>query len=63
MNRLVREGIISGFKTNFDDQGGTASPHVTVTVPEGRSLEEVRALVMDAITDTAIGIDVTVERA
>jgi len=63
LNRLVREGVISGFKTNFDQQGGAASPHVTATVAEGRSLEEVRVLVMDAIMETAIDITVTVERA
>ncbi len=63
LNRLVREGVISGFKTNFDQQGGADSPHVTATVAEGRALEEVRALVVDAITETAIRIDVTVERA
>ena len=61
LNRLVREGVISGFKTNFDDQGGNASPHVTVAVPEGRSLEEVRALVVNAVMEAAIGINVTVE--
>ncbi len=63
MNRLVREGIIAGFKTNFGYDNETTSPHVTVAAPEGRPLEEVRALVLDAITEAAIGIDVTVESA
>jgi hypothetical protein len=36
---------------------------VAITVPEGHSPEEVRALVVDAVTGAAIGIDVTVERA
>ncbi len=63
MNRLVREGIIAGFKTNFGYDNETTSPQVTVTALEGRSPEEVRALVVDALTETAISIDVTVEHA
>ena len=62
MNRLVGEGIITGFKTNFGDGNETTSQHVTVSAPEGRTLDDVRALVVDAVADTAIGISVTVER-
>ena len=61
MNRLVREGAVSGFKTNFGYMNGTLPPHVTVVAPDGRSQEEIRALVVDAITNIAVGIDVTVE--
>ena len=62
LNRLVREGVITGFKTNFGHDSETPSPHATVTAPEGRPLEEVRALVVNAVMEAAIGIDVTVER-
>ena len=62
LNWLVREGVITGFKTNFDQQGTAATPHVTATVAEEWSLEAVRALIVDALTEVAIGIDVTVER-
>jgi hypothetical protein len=63
MNCLVREGVITGFQTNFGYDNMTASPCVTITVPEGRSREEVRTLMVNAIAETAIGIDVTVEHA
>ena len=63
MNHLVREGVITGFKTNFGYDNETASPRVTIMVPEGRSTEEVRSFVVDAIMEAAIGIDVTVEHA
>ncbi len=63
LNRLVREGVITGFRTNFDQQGGATTPHVTATVAEEWSLEAARALIVDALTEVASGIDVTVERA
>ncbi len=63
LNRLVREGVITGFRTNFDQQGGAANPHVNATVAEEWSLEAARALIVDALTGMAISIDVTVERA
>ncbi len=62
LNRVVREGVISGFKTNFGNLGEADSPHVTVAVAEGQSLEEVRALVMDAVMGVVGGIDVTAAR-
>ncbi len=63
LNRLMREGVISGFRTNFDNQGKAASPHVTVTVAEGKSLEDMQVLVMNAVMEVAVGINVTVECA
>ena len=61
LNGLVREGVITGFRTNFDAPEGISGPVVTVTVPASRSPEDVRVRVMDALMDVAIGINVTVE--
>jgi hypothetical protein len=62
MNRLVGEGIIARFRTSFGQDDDTPSPRVTVTLSEGRSPHEVRALVVNAVAEAAIAIDVTVER-
>ncbi len=60
MNRLAAEGVITGFRTNFDFPDGTHTPQVAVGVPNDRSQEAVRFLVVDALADEVIGIDVTV---
>jgi hypothetical protein len=62
MNRLVREGVITGFKTNFDFPDGTHTPQVAVALSEEWSLEAARLLVVDALAEVVIGIDVTVAR-
>ncbi len=62
MNRLVAEGVIAGFKTNFDFPDGTHTPQVAVSVPDDWSQEAARLLVVDALSEVAIGIDVTVAR-
>ena len=62
MNRLVREGVISGFRSNFDFRDKADLPHVIVTVPDGRSREDVRVLVLNAMAAVAVDIDIRVER-
>ena len=62
MNRLVGEGVITGFKTNFDFPDGIHTPQVAVEVPDDWSPEAVRLLVVDALSEVVIGIDVTVAR-
>ena len=62
MNRLVREGLITAFKTNFDFPDGPHTPQVAVSVPDDCSPEAVRLLVVDALSEVVIGIDVTVAR-
>ena len=62
LNRLVREGIISGFRTNFDFPDGPHTPQVTVSVSGERSPEAARLLVVDALAEVVVGVDVTVAR-
>jgi hypothetical protein len=63
LNRLVSEGAITGFRTNYYTRDEASAPVMTVTAPGGGSLDEVRVRVMDALMDVAIGINVTVEAA
>ncbi len=63
LNRLVGQGVIASYRTNFDAPEVQHGPHVTVTIADGRSPEDVRVLVISALMEVAIGIDLTVERA
>ena len=63
MNRLVAEGVITGFRANFDFPDGTHTPQVAVSVSEEWSPEVARLLVVDALSEVVIGIDITVSRA
>jgi hypothetical protein len=58
LNGLVREGVIAGFRTTFGAEGEFGAPVVTITVSDGQSPGEVKARVMDALADIAIGIDI-----
>jgi hypothetical protein len=61
LNRLVRDGVIADFRTNFGDEDKSGTPLVTVTAPPGQDLAAVQSLVLNALTEVAIGIDVAVE--
>ena len=63
MEFRVREGIISGFKTNLGDKDGTNAPRVTVTanIPAVEKLDHVRVIVGDALAAVAEGIAATAE--
>jgi hypothetical protein len=63
LNGLVREGVITRFRTNFDVHDEASAPVVTVTTPSGRSPEDVQVRVINAIAAVAIGIDIIVEPA
>ena len=64
LNRLVREGAIAGFSTNFGAAGDPPPPPcITVAAPSGQPPEAVRHRVMQAVADVAIGIDVEVRPA
>ena len=63
LNGLVREGVITGFRTNFDVPEGISGPIVTVTVPASGSPEDVQVRVTNAVAAVAIGIDIIVEPA
>ena len=63
LNQLVREGVITGFRTNFDVPHGSSGPVVIITAPHGRPPEDARMAAMDAPMAVASGIDVTAERA
>ena len=49
LNGLVREGVISGFKTNRGDKSHDVGLHVRVTAPEGESEDSVRAKIMNLL--------------
>ena len=61
LNGLVQAGVIRGFRTAFDVPHGASGPVVTISVPHGRSPEDARMAVVDALLAVAIGIDVTAE--
>ena len=63
LNGLVREGVITGFRTNFDVPERLSGPIVTVTVPASGSPEDVQVRVTNAVAAVAIGIDIIVEPA
>ncbi len=63
LNGLVREGVIIGFRTSFGVNHGAGAPHVIVFLPEGRELDDVRALVRNALRQVGVSINVTAEQA
>ncbi len=62
LNRLIGQGVIASYRTNFDTVDAHQEPHVTVTAPASRSPDDVQLLVMDALAAVAVGIGLTVER-
>lgn len=71
LNRLVREGVITGFKTNFDDPGSALGLHVIVTADgvagkaraNAKRIEEVRQQVCAALDHLEAEATVTVQGA
>ena len=66
LNRLVREGVITSFKTNIADRQSALGLHVIVTAPaaeEHTIAEEVRRRVSGELEALAEGVTVTVDRS
>ncbi len=63
LNQMVSEGVISGFRLDFGDDDALSRPTVTVTVSEGKALEDVRVRVIKVLAAVVVGIDVAAERA
>jgi hypothetical protein len=61
LNRLVRDGVIAGFRTSFGRVNEPGTPIITVTAPEGAAEDDVKVRVMDALADVVIGVSVTIE--
>jgi hypothetical protein len=61
LNRLVGQGVIASYRTNFDTVEAHQGPHVTVTAPPSRAPDDVRLRVMDALAAVAVGVGLTVE--
>jgi hypothetical protein len=61
LNGLIRDGVISAFRTNFGRDNEPGAPIITVTTPEGGSPDDVKAHVMDALADVVIGVSLIIE--
>ena len=59
LNRLVREGVISGFRTNRGDKSSTGL-HVTVTPGADARPEDLKARIMSVLTPLDDEVTVTV---
>ena len=66
LNRLVREGVITAFKTNIADRQSAAGLHVVVTASgsdaDGKA-EDVRRQVARELEPLTEGVTVTVDRS
>jgi len=63
LNRLCREGVIAGFKTNFLSPSKGWGVHVIVAPPEelaGENAEALRRRVLEALEPLKIEVTVTV---
>ena len=60
LNRLVREGVIAGFKTNRGDKARDAGLHVDITPRADDDAESVRNRIMGVLTPLDDEVTVTV---
>ena len=66
LNRLVREGVITAFKTNIADRRSALGLHVIVTAPtadDRAKAEAVRRQVARALALLNEGVTVTIDRS
>ncbi len=61
LNGLVRDGVITGFRTNLFDRERTGEVVVIVTAPEGEGLDGVHEKVRQALDPLSIHAAVRVE--
>jgi hypothetical protein len=60
LNGLVREGVITGFKTNRGDKSHQAGLHVDVVSGADGDVEGVRTRILDVLTPLDDEVTVTV---
>ena len=60
LNKLVREGVIAGFRTNRGDKTAQAGLHVDVTPSGGDDAESVRARILGVLQGFDDEVTVTV---
>ncbi len=60
LNRLVREGVIAGFKTNRGDKSHLAGLHVDVIPSAGGDAESIRKTILGVLTPLDDEVTVTV---
>ncbi|WP_375461050.1 hypothetical protein [uncultured Enterovirga sp.] len=60
LNRLVREGVIAGFKTNRGDKSLDSSLHVNVTPAPNDDVDTVRDRILSVLTPLDDEVTVTV---
>jgi hypothetical protein len=63
LNRLVAQGTIASFRTNFGASEPQVGLHVVVTPGEAFEAEEVRRVVTDALEKLVEAPTVTVDRS
>jgi hypothetical protein len=63
LNRLVREGVIAGFKTNRGEKSHDAGLHVNVTVKPEDDVESARGRIMSVLTPLDDEVTITVGAA
>ncbi len=61
LNGLVRDGIISGYRTNLFDRERTGEIVVTVTAPEADDVDGLQEKVSQALAPLTISATVRVE--
>ena len=60
LNRLVREGVITGFKTNRGDKSHQVGLHVNVLPSLGGDVEGIRSQILAVLTPLDDEVTVTV---
>ena len=60
LNRLVREGVITGFKTNRGEKSHQAGLHVNVVPSSGGDVEGIRSQILAVLTPLDDEVTVTV---
>lgn len=63
LNRLVREGVIAGFKTNRGEKSHDGGLHVSVTPKADDDVDGVKSRIMSVLTPLDEDVTVTVSTA
>ena len=61
LNRLVREGVISAFQTNFGTPAEAYGVHVIITPGSATDRERVRSIVAQALQNLSEQVTITVK--
>ena len=61
LNRLVREGVISAFQTNFGTPAEAFGVHIIITPPSATDRDAVRRMVAQALDGLSEPVTITVK--